>query len=249
MRIAPRQLKRPARPRSHARGAVAARASRLRRVANLSPCRFKPHPNPAACARLESISQDPIGFAAGDANVSRYVGNQVLNALDPSGLDDIAGQINRWQWAHQLAVAQKFVRTVRWYHWNRNLLNPPAPSRIPVSPNLGSSNMMHPEWPSTYPMVVVCPDWQSACHQFGGGKNSKLITYDGFGEAVYDDQGMLVTDPANLGTYNYIGVQAPYGHGLVDVIPWIVWGNTPDDPTNSAERLGAVIGAIGLEEE
>ncbi len=32
------------------------------------------------------ISKDPIGFAAGDANLYRYVGNRVTNATDPSGL-------------------------------------------------------------------------------------------------------------------------------------------------------------------
>ncbi|MCO8124103.1 RHS repeat-associated core domain-containing protein, partial [Stieleria sp. TO1_6] len=34
------------------------------------------------------ISQDPIGFAAGDANLYRYVGNGPTNATDPSGLKD-----------------------------------------------------------------------------------------------------------------------------------------------------------------
>jgi hypothetical protein len=34
------------------------------------------------------ISEDPIGFAAGDANVSRYVGNRVSNNTDPTGLRD-----------------------------------------------------------------------------------------------------------------------------------------------------------------
>ncbi len=32
------------------------------------------------------ISEDPIGFAAGDANLYRYVGNSPTNATDPSGL-------------------------------------------------------------------------------------------------------------------------------------------------------------------
>ena len=32
------------------------------------------------------LSQDPIGFAAGDANLYRYVGNGATNATDPSGL-------------------------------------------------------------------------------------------------------------------------------------------------------------------
>ena len=32
------------------------------------------------------ISEDPIGFAAGDVNIVRYVGNFVTGAVDPSGL-------------------------------------------------------------------------------------------------------------------------------------------------------------------
>ncbi|MFM7738667.1 MAG: hypothetical protein ACKO9H_04625, partial [Planctomycetota bacterium] len=33
------------------------------------------------------MSEDPLGFAAGDTNLSRYVGNSATNAVDPSGLD------------------------------------------------------------------------------------------------------------------------------------------------------------------
>ncbi len=32
------------------------------------------------------ISEDPLGFAAGDGNVTRYVGNGATNGIDPSGL-------------------------------------------------------------------------------------------------------------------------------------------------------------------
>ena len=32
------------------------------------------------------LSKDPIGFLAGDANLQRYVGNNAVNATDPSGL-------------------------------------------------------------------------------------------------------------------------------------------------------------------
>jgi hypothetical protein len=34
------------------------------------------------------LSQDPLGFAAGDTNVGRYVGNWPVNATDPSGEAD-----------------------------------------------------------------------------------------------------------------------------------------------------------------
>jgi RHS repeat-associated protein len=33
------------------------------------------------------MSEDPIGFAAGDANLNRFVGNMVVVAIDPSGLE------------------------------------------------------------------------------------------------------------------------------------------------------------------
>ena len=33
------------------------------------------------------ISEDPMGFAAGDTNLNRYVGNSTPNAKDPTGLD------------------------------------------------------------------------------------------------------------------------------------------------------------------
>lgn len=34
------------------------------------------------------ISEDPMGFAAGDANLQRYVGNSPVNGTDPSGLQE-----------------------------------------------------------------------------------------------------------------------------------------------------------------
>jgi RHS repeat-associated protein len=37
------------------------------------------------------ISEDPIGFAAGDTNIARYVGNAPTNFTDPSGLQEQSG--------------------------------------------------------------------------------------------------------------------------------------------------------------
>ena len=42
------------------------------------------------------ISEDPIGFAAGDTNISRYVGNGVTNATDPSGLEGFQFRQDAW---------------------------------------------------------------------------------------------------------------------------------------------------------
>jgi RHS repeat-associated protein len=37
------------------------------------------------------VSQDPMGFGAGDTNLQRYCGNEPTNATDPSGLDSKKG--------------------------------------------------------------------------------------------------------------------------------------------------------------
>ena len=39
------------------------------------------------------VSQDPKGFSAGDANLSRYVGNDPTNLIDPSGMDASEGMM------------------------------------------------------------------------------------------------------------------------------------------------------------
>src|SRR5690606_3500044 len=41
------------------------------------------------CTRLGTFSQDPIGFAAGDANLYRHVGIGPVDATEPSGLETI----------------------------------------------------------------------------------------------------------------------------------------------------------------
>jgi RHS repeat-associated protein len=47
------------------------------------------------------ISEDPIGFAAGDANVYRYVGNSPTNFIDPSGLSGGPVWYKPWTWGNK----------------------------------------------------------------------------------------------------------------------------------------------------
>jgi RHS repeat-associated protein len=58
------------------------------------------------------ISQDPIGFAAGDANLYRYVGNSPTNRTDPSGLDWTIGGLTPGQWTYATGVL--------FYEWGAN---------------------------------------------------------------------------------------------------------------------------------
>ncbi|KLU02240.1 biogenesis of outer membrane [Rhodopirellula islandica] len=71
------------------------------------------------------LSNDPIGFAAGDANLYRYVGNGPTNAIDPSGLaeddprwwgDTYWFQVWGWWGPHRWAINR-----VTGYHSAENL--------------------------------------------------------------------------------------------------------------------------------
>jgi RHS repeat-associated protein len=70
------------------------------------------------------ISDDPIGFAAGDANLSRYVGNSTPNAVDPSGLayftvsseEDQARALDGWlAWARSQGIGNFRFETLPEY--------------------------------------------------------------------------------------------------------------------------------------
>jgi len=72
-------------------------------------------------ARLgQWISEDPIGFAAGDENVRRYVGNRVTRSTDPDGL-----QTRDEAEAEAAAAAQASAAYAQWNndHWTDRLWN------------------------------------------------------------------------------------------------------------------------------
>ena len=51
--------------------------------------------------------------------------------------------------------------------------------------------------------------------------------------------GMIVNTPENMGTYDFVppGGINTFIYGVVDVIPWIMWGNSENDRTSIGERL------------
>ena len=71
-----------------------------------------------------------------------------------------------------------------------------------------------------------------------GKYNVKYISPDGRSESVYNRYHMLVTDVVNQGTYNfYHPIDDSIKHALADVVPYILFGNTFDDPTSIENRL------------
>ena len=46
-------------------------------------------------------------------------------------------------------------------------------------------------------------------------------------------------DAVNMGTYNFISSsESGVGHMIADVIPYLAWGNDPNDPSSISARLG-----------
>jgi len=58
-----------------------------------------------SCDGLGLFSQDPIGFAGGDANLYRYVGNSPTNATDPSGLEGEWWRDSGWDYLNPFAYS------------------------------------------------------------------------------------------------------------------------------------------------
>jgi RHS repeat-associated protein len=82
---------------------------------------------------------------------------------------------------------------------------------------------------------------EANCHQFTASleePNFKVVTLDGFYEVIYDYDGNIVTAPEDMGTYNYCPSQTSViGHAVLDVLPWLIWGNTRDDSTTFIQRV------------
>jgi RHS repeat-associated protein len=92
--------------------------------------------------------------------------------------------------------------------------------------------------PKTYNEAMSTPGADNtisaACHQFTAedSANKKVCWPDGK-EGIYDSNGNLVTDPRDVGTYNYSvpnGGWSSAKHFVLDIAPWAIFGNSDDDP-------------------
>jgi len=70
-----------------------------------------------------------------------------------------------------------------------------------------------------------------------GEEDNKVYTKESGEEAVFDKEGNLVTNDWNKGSFNYGSYSKPINKFKVDIWPWLVWGNTREDPTSFDERF------------
>ena len=93
------------------------------------------------------------------------------------------------------------------------------------------------------------PPEKSIFHQIGiGNENNEKWVNDNGEEYVFNpstNPPKLVTNAANIGTYNYIPESDDdIGHYLLDILPYIHYGNSKSDPTTFEWRLGLSADAV-----
>jgi RHS repeat-associated protein len=159
-------------------------------------------------------AKDPILFAGGDTNLYGYVLNDPFNLWDHKGKEI---------WMPAPLQAFVVLLSVRQGHYGRNQYNEDVSYEFAVQ-----------NWEKM-------SDAKSIYHRFGPGNehNEKFISPNGKCEDVFRN-GELLKDPTNLGTYNFVaprGLFGSIGHFFADVLPYWIWGNTPDDPTPAWNRV------------
>ena len=80
--------------------------------------------------------------------------------------------------------------------------------------------------------------YENNIHKMRGESENKIYTNEDGREAVFDKDGKLVTNSYNRGSFNnYSNEKEPIKKFLVDIVPWLKFGNAKDDPTSFNERL------------
>ncbi len=106
-------------------------------------------------------------------------------------------------------------------------------------------NQYNVDFPKT---AEIAEDWNwetelAACHQNtvepGEKPNIKYVSPDGKREVIFDHTGnVVITADEDEGTYNYADPDLWLAHLILDILPWIAYGNTPEDTTKWYQRIG-----------
>jgi len=162
------------------------------------------------------------------------------NYVFPTNISDIQNQSyyvkveNKGNYNNQLNLVIEIItididpyKTFSGLHYSRNKFN----IILPTSPELAENA----HWENL-------DDNKSYFHQLGEGNinNQKWISPDGHKEVVFDSKGNIVTDPLNQGSLNIIGpgnLIEDAGHFAVDVVPYIIYGNSANDPSTMIDRI------------
>ena len=115
-----------------------------------------------------------------------------------------------------------------WAHSNRNILDQKCPK------NQAEFEKERNKW-------TEVEKRKSVWHRQGenGRANTRYLSEDGHTDLIINGEtGQRVTDPLNRGSNNiFHPLKHPLLHGVVDVVPYWLWGNCPTDPSTIGSRL------------
>ena len=86
-------------------------------------------------------------------------------------------------------------------------------------------------------LYVLKNTYENNIHKMRGETENRVFVAEDGREAVYDKNGNLVTNAYNRGSYNYYSNAEPIKKFISDIAPWLLLGNTREDPTTFNERL------------
>lgn len=79
--------------------------------------------------------------------------------------------------------------------------------------------------------------YENNIHKMRGEEDNQVFVKESGEEAVFDKDGKLVTNDWNRGSFNYGNYDKPIQKFELDIWPWLIWGNTREDPTTFEERF------------
>jgi RHS repeat-associated protein len=166
------------------------------------------------------LSKDPIGLSGG-LNLYSFCGENPLTFIDPLGRSFWPEAIDRWGRFNR-CVNPGLIGSWIWHHYVREYFNAPLPETPPSVEGTGWRKLSRKE---------------SVFHDNGDEyEECKYVHKDGR-EVVYDGRtNEIITDTVYKGTYNFVNPGTAddgwieysarfVGHGVLDVIPYLIMGN------------------------
>ncbi len=106
-------------------------------------------------------------------------------------------------------------------------------TNLPDSPQKATNS----GWKNSKPKTPTNPTGGGPAadlHQYSSKdkSNVKYVSPDGKREVIFNKNNEIVLDPRDIGTYNFVpsgNLIENIGHGIFDVIPWALFGNSDDD--------------------
>ncbi len=186
----------------------------------------------------QAVAAGVIGGTASAVGGGKFA-NGAWTAAMQHLFNELAASNERRQSRNQARIARQRAAEKK-VHYARNKLNEDGIRRIfgdeaIDDPNFSFTKEKFRGENYTGDTFTAAPDEKNVFHRMGDqsihGKNVKWMLDDGndYGaiEIVVNGAGKLVTDPMNMGTYNYGG--SGISHVYKDIVPWVKYGNSPSD--------------------